>query len=266
MLISQGIEAIIEHEEEGWVLLVAQSEHGRALEAIRAYQAENRGWGWHRKVFKPGFAFDWSALGWVALILAFYVFDARFDLQAAGLMDSRAVTNGQWWRLFTAVWLHADASHIASNGVIGLLLLGLAMGRYGAGVGLLAAYLAGVAGNLLRWILWPGPSMSLGASGMVMGALGLIASQTFYLWKEAAQTRRYVVAGLAAGAMLFVLLGLTPGTDVLAHFGGFACGLVFGLGITRAVRLRERGRVNLVCGLVFTGLVILPWFLAFRAR
>src|SRR5215831_16712384 len=157
VLISQGIEAVIEHQEDGWILLIEQGEYARAREAIRAYENENRGWGWHRKVFKPGLAFDWSSIAWVGLILAFYVFDGRFDLQTIGVMDSRAVSHGEWWRLFTAVWLHADPPHVASNAAIGLLLLGLAMGRYGAGVGLLAAYLTGIAGNLLRWALWPGP-------------------------------------------------------------------------------------------------------------
>ena len=28
--------------------------------------------------------------------------------------------------------------------------------------------------------------------------------------------------------MLFVLLGLEPGTDVVAHFGGFVSGLILG--------------------------------------
>jgi membrane associated rhomboid family serine protease len=266
VLISQGIEAIIEHQEDGWVLVVDQAQHARALETIRTYENENRGWGWHRKVFKPGLAFDWSSVAWVALIVAFYAFDARSDLQTVGVMDSAAVSHGQWWRLFTAVWLHADPPHVASNAAIGLLLLGLAMGRYGAGVGLLAAYLAGVTGNLMRWIFWPAPSLSLGASGMVMGALGLLASQSFRVWREAPRMRRYVLAGLAAGLMLFVLLGLSPGTDVLAHFGGFTTGLLFGLGLTRTLRRHESGGTNLLCGLIFTLLVIVPWFLAFRAR
>ena len=266
VLISQGIEAIIEHADGMWVLLVDEKDRSRAVETIQTYQIENRGWGWHRKVFKAGFAFDWSSAAWVAVVIAFYALDSHLDLHRCGVMDSRAVSAGQWWRLFTSVWLHADASHIASNAVIGFLLLGLAMGRYGAGVALLAAYLAGIAGNVLRWGLWPEPSLSLGASGMVMGALGLLASQTFYLWRQAAETRRYVVAGLAGGVMLFVLLGLSPGTDVVAHFGGFAAGLGFGLALTRALRWRESGRMNLLCAFAFAGLVILPWFLAFRAR
>jgi membrane associated rhomboid family serine protease len=266
VLISQSIEAIIEHVEGGWILLVEQAEHARALEAIRAYQVENRGWGWHRKVFTPGLIFDSSSAGWVALVLAFYFVDARFGLKAAGFMNSEAVSSGEWWRLFTAIWLHADPSHVAGNAVFGFLLLGLAMGRYGAGVALIGCCLAGVIGNVLRWGLWPEPSLSLGASGMVMGALGLLGSQSFHLWRQGPQARRSVVAGVAAGLMLFVLLGLAPGTDVVAHLGGFAAGLVFGLALTKVSLWRENGPVNVVCGILFTGLVVLPWFLAFRAR
>jgi membrane associated rhomboid family serine protease len=101
---------------------------------------------------------------------------------------------------------------------------------------------------------------------MVMGALGLLGSQSFHLWRQGPQARRSVVAGVAAGLMLFVLLGLAPGTDVVAHLGGFAAGLVFGLALTKVSLWRENGPVNVVCGILFTGLVVLPWFLAFRAR
>ncbi len=87
-------------------------------------------------------------------------------------MDGAAVAHGQWWRLFTAIWLHADLAHLATNATIGLLLLGLAMGRYGTGAGLLAAYLAGAGGNLVAGLISLQPHRSLGASGMVIGCLG----------------------------------------------------------------------------------------------
>ena len=38
------------------------------------------------------------------------------------------------------MWLHADVGHFATNATFGLVLLGLVMGRYGTGVGLLAAH------------------------------------------------------------------------------------------------------------------------------
>jgi membrane associated rhomboid family serine protease len=143
-------------------------------------------------------------------------------------MDNAAVHAGEWWRLFTAMLLHADIAHLASNLSLGLVLLGLAMGRYGSGLGLLAAYLAGAAGNLAGLFVYPDQHLGLGASGMVMGGLGMLAVQSVTLLRRNPISRKQVWRGLAAGVLLFALFGLNPDTDVVAHFGGFVAGLVFG--------------------------------------
>ena len=153
------------------------------------------------------------------------------DLKAAGTMDSQLVRGGQWWRVFTAVTLHADAGHLASNLVTGVLLLGLAMGGYGPGKALLASFLAGVVGNLAGLVLLPGAYRSLGASGMVLGALGLLTVQSFSLWRSGESHRRLIIRAIAAGLLLLVLLGMNPHTDVLAHVGGFAGGCILGIAL-----------------------------------
>jgi hypothetical protein len=62
--------------------------------------------------------------------------------------------------------------------------------------------------------------------------------------------------------MLFVLFGLAPGTDVVAHFGGFVSGLVLGALLMRSQAVTHSGMANLVSGLGFALLVIIPWWLA----
>ena len=109
-----------------------------------------------------------------------------------------------------------SVGHFATNATFGLVLLGLVMGRYGTGAGLLATYLAGAGGNVIAWLLFTGPYRSVGASGMVLGCLGLLAVQSFSLWRQTPHAGKYIVSGIVGGVMLFVLLGLTPGTDVLA--------------------------------------------------
>src|SRR5215831_297931 len=86
VLISQGIEATIDRKDGDWMLLVEPPELARALDAIKKYQAENRGWRWHRRVFKPGLVFDWMSTGWVVLIIAFYLLDLRFDFRSVGIL------------------------------------------------------------------------------------------------------------------------------------------------------------------------------------
>jgi membrane associated rhomboid family serine protease len=287
VLLSQAIEATIESGDHGldWHLLVAAQDRERALEAIRLYQFENRRPRWSQEVIFQGLLFDWVSLVWLILLGVFFWVDASRDLFSAGAMDPVAVTHHQWWRLFTAVWLHADLGHLVSNATIGLVLLGLVMGSYGTGAGMLAAYLAGVGGNLCVWLLTAGSHLSLGASGMVMGCLGLLAAQSVWLWRHGLVAAKSFWSGLGGGLMLFVLLGLAPGTDVVAHAGGFATGIIFGallaLRPSLAVGLLSHpgelaehaktpafafsGCYNLLCGVIFAWLVVWPWWRALHS-
>ena len=266
VLVSQGIETTIDHAEDGagWGLVVSAQEYTNALRTLRQYRLENRGWPWQQAVFRPGLLFDWGSLAWVLLVCLFYSLSTHTDLQPAGLMDGPAVAHGQWWRLFTAMWLHADLAHLATNATIGVVLLGLAMGRYGTGAGLLAAYLAGAGGNLVTGLISLQPHRSLGASGMVTGCLGLLAVQSFSLWRQTPHALKYILSGICGGVMLFVLLALTPGTDVIAHLGGFASGLVLGALLSLVPAVAQMPRTNLLSGSLFALLVIVPWWLALR--
>jgi len=267
VLVSQGIETTIDPGENGsgWGLLVAGQDYGTAIKAIRQYHLENRGWPWQQQVFRQGFFFDWGALAWVLLAGLFFWLNVGTDLKTTGLMDGTAVAHGQWWRLFTAMWLHADLAHLATNATLGLVLLGLTMGRYGTGAGLLAAYLAGAGGNLIAGILSLQTHRSLGASGMVMGCLGLLAVQSLSLWRQTPHALKFILSGLCGGVMLFTLFALTPGTDVMAHLGGFVCGLLLGTVSNLAPAVAQKPRANLLAGLAFALLVVLPWWLALRS-
>src|ERR1700679_2995450 len=133
VLASQGIEHVIDRDEAtGWTLAVSAVDHEKALTVIRLYREENLHWRWRRPVFQPGLFFDWSSLAWVWLVILFYGWsEARPALRHVGMMTGAALAHGEWWRLFTATWLHADVGHLASNIVFGFLFLGLAMARYG---------------------------------------------------------------------------------------------------------------------------------------
>jgi rhomboid protease GluP len=267
VLVSQGIESVIEHGENGagWGLVVAGADYDKAIEAIRLYQLENRHWPWQRQIFQPEVLFDWASLPWVLLLGVFFWLDRElFDLRDIGVLDPRAVSHGQWWRLWTAMWLHADLAHLAANASIGFVLLGLVLGRYGTGIGLLAAYVAGAGGNLLVWLVSSGSPGSLGASGMVMGCVGLLAAQSLAYRQEGPRRAKYVLSGIVGGVMLFILLGTDPSTDVRAHLGGFVSGLLLGGLLAQARRLAQKAALNLSAGLVFTILVVWPWWLALK--
>ena len=265
VLASQGIAHIVDSADDtGWTLAVSAADHPAALDHIRLYRLENRHWRWQRPVFQPGMFFDGRAAAWVALIVFFHVWiQTRPDVRSSALMTGAVFSQGEAWRLFTATWMHADLSHLVTNAVFGFLFLGLAMGRYGPGVGLLAAGLAGVGGNLAGgWV--HGPALhGLGASGVVMGALGLLAFPSLILpRRRATYFRKLVGGGLVAGMFIFVMIGVDPSTDVVAHLGGFVTGWMFGWMLAPAARFTRRRWVDLAAIALYISLVLLPWGLA----
>ena len=269
VLASQGIETVIDRGEEGrdWQLLVHTLDHQRALAAIHLYRAENRGQIWRRKLPGTGLVFDARCIPWFFLLVILFAMSPAQGggLRTAGLMDSEAVRAGEWWRLFTAIMLHADIAHLAANVTTGILLLGLAMGTFGSGLGLLGAYLAGVGGNLAGLLLNPGIHRSLGASGMVTGALGLLAAQSLVMARIGTPARQLALRGLWAGVLLLVLFGFNPATDVLAHVAGFLTGVLLGgvLALLPA-RVIQLHWVNRLAEMFCAALVVWTWWLALR--
>jgi membrane associated rhomboid family serine protease len=267
VLASQEIAAIVNKTESGWVLLVDPPDLHRAQAALAQYQAENRGWRWQHHWPAGGVVFHWGSLLWVLAMAAIYFWSTvRFPwLRDAGMVDSKAIGAGQWWRLFTAITLHANLPHLIGNLSIGFVLLGLAMARYGPCIAVLAAFLAGAVGNCASVFFYPAPHDSLGASGMVTGALGLITVQIFTPRRKYPLRTRLLWRAGASGILLLALIGFSPGTDTAAHIGGFVAGAVFGLalGWVRPASL-QKAAPNLACGIALAGWVFATWWLASR--
>lgn len=265
VLISQGIESALERtpEDGAWLLAVSPADLDRAWASIRQYERENRRRRWQQPVRGTGLLFDWRAVFCLLPLAPIYFVTAAHDLlgkDSPVIMDNHAVWHGEWWRLFTSMTLHADPGHLANNLVTGILLLGLAMGSYGAGKALLGSYLSGVMGNLTGLFLLDDTHRSLGASGLVLGALGLLTVQSLSLWRAGESHRRLISRALVGGLLLLVLLGLNPQADVLAHVGGFAGGCLLG---TVLVFLPEKwtraALVDHAAGFICLALVLLTW-------
>jgi membrane associated rhomboid family serine protease len=265
VLASQGIaHRIASPDESGqWALQLAPDDLERAQVSVARYEAENAPRPWQQTLVERRLLFDWVALIWVALQVGIHALVAnRPTIEAAGIMHGTAVSNGEWWRLFTATQLHKDSGHLLSNVSIGFVLLALVMGRWGSATGWLAAVVAGVGGNLLNWMLQP-DRFSLGASGVVMGCLGLLALQPRQMFPLRAPMWRGVLAGVSGAVLLFVLLGLDPRADLLAHAGGFATGLMLAA-LLRAWPRLHNTRSEIAAAGLLTLAWLLPWWAAIQ--
>lgn len=272
VLVSQGIEATIERNAEAnaWHLVVNSPDYSRAVQAIRQYKAENPNRIWRQELPWTGLIFDWRCVLPMLFLVFLFALEAirNANLSGAGMMHNESVHQGQWWRLFTAVTLHGDLAHLMANALTGLFLLGLAMGAYGPGVGLLGSFLAGVAGNVVGLIFYSSAHRGLGASGMVMGALGLLAAQSFTLLRHGLTPRQLAARGVLSGCLLLVLLGFSPAqnVDVLAHVAGFVAGLGFGAGLAFCPpNLPQNLGVQRIGLAVCFALIGVTWCFALRA-
>lgn len=264
VLASQDIESTVVKipNGAGWRLMVAWDCHDRARSAIDQFLIENPPWKWRRPLPLPGVLFHWGVIAWTLAMVLFHGLQWMLgvDLAPQGCMHNAGFLAGQWWRPVTAVMLHADAGHLASNMGTGFVLVGLAMARYGPGWGLLGAYLAGVAGNLMGLACYPAIHRSLGASGMVMGALGMVCIQSLALRRDYPWASRFFCTAVTSGVFLFLLLGLNPDSDVVAHLGGFLGGLVAGGAMATGPRwFPDTSKGNTFAIILLLGLVLSAW-------
>jgi membrane associated rhomboid family serine protease len=264
VVLSQGIESTVLHDaaEGRWQLLVGAQDMAAAQDSIRLYEQENRAWPLRQPLPWVGASFDWTAVGWVGLIAVFFALQTQpgSSLEAVGVSRAGLVRAGEWWRPITATLLHADLGHLALNAVFGLMLLGMAMGRFGSGISLAVTLVGGALANAtpLLWREdWAG---SLGASAVVMAALGLLAGDAIMQQIQRRQPRRLVIQALAGGVMLFVLMGTSPSSDIPAHASGFVAGVMFGIPLAGLPLTTLRcARGNLVAGFLYCALVSGAW-------
>lgn len=262
VLASQGIEAAIEapNGDGPWTLRVPSAERARALEAIRLYRRENRRFAWRRELPPTSLVFHNAVLIWAVGLIVLH--GLQSPLLEPGRFDTAQFRQGAWWRAFTATTLHSDVAHLAANTLTGSVPLGLAMGRFGPGTALFLTLLGGAAGNLFAMTARGTPYLGLGASGVVLAAVGLLAGHAVTWWRVSRHATRHVVASVAASVFLFLVVGVDPAADVLAHLGGFLSGLL--LGALAAWGRWERRDTSL--GIAYAATLALSWILAVVRR
>jgi len=259
-LTSQDIEVGIERDATTgrWMLRVPAREELRARETLRRFLEENRGWSVRFNSLGEEWPLqlDWAALFWVSLLSVLHGMGATPARNT--LFQPRPFHSGEWWRAFTATWLHADLGHLAMNAIFGGLLMGLAMGRYGAGLAAACTLAAGAMANAIAPVFRPGDYTGLGASGVVMAALGMLTTNLTVLWKHGFRATRWIVPGLAGGTFLFLMLGMDPKADVLVHTLGFALGLPAGFAASW-IPSRHRPLASRIGWTLAALQILLPW-------
>ena len=129
-----------------------------------------------------------------------------------------AVLNGEVWRLFTSLFVHANIAHIAGN-MLFLFIYGLrAQEMFDLKEYMAIYFLSGLAGNALSLFT---DFFSVGASGAIFGVLGAVM---IYQRRSIGQS---IISALMYAFFLFVI-NIGPNVNFLAHLGGLVVGLALG--------------------------------------
>jgi rhomboid protease GluP len=148
------------------------------------------------------------------------------DLRNWGGNFGPMVIDGQYWRLFTYMFLHGGLAHIAGN-TFALLYIGLYLEPLLGKARYLAAYLlTGIFAGLVSMLMHD-HSVSVGASGAIFGMYGVFLSLLVARVITGAQ-RQTLLRSLLFFIVYNLLMGLQGNTDNSAHVGGLVSGMMIG--------------------------------------
>ena len=150
---------------------------------------------------------------------------------------------GQWWRLFSAAFLHLDPWHLYFN-MIGLLGFGSIVERaYGKSV-IMGVYLACIFAASSTSMVWHPFIVTLGASGGVFGLLGFLIPPLAAggLSVHSKRLRNPAQTFCVSLAFNLIISAIVPFIDNSAHIGGLTAGLGIGFAF---VLLGNRATVQL---------------------
>ncbi len=130
----------------------------------------------------------------------------------------------QPWRLVTACFLHGGLLHIVFNMWVLMDIGPIVEELYGSARYLFLYIVTGAAGYVASSMLG---KVSIGASGALLGLIGLLLAATSKRGNAAAQMLR---SQLIRWVIYIFVIGFLPGMgiDNAAHFGGLAAGFLLG--------------------------------------
>ena len=165
------------------------------------------------------------SLSWLTGRLTF----VEFNFGVAPLL----VAVGEWWRLVTATFIHANLMHILFN-MYALLVLGSTLERVVGATRFAAIYFtAGLGGSVATLCFAPVNTISVGASGAIFGLMTATIVVGRRLHVDTSQIMFWLGLNIVFGFIV-------PGIDWRAHLGG----AVFGAIAAQIVTIRRGATTN----------------------
>lgn len=151
------------------------------------------------------------------------------------------VSAGQYWRIFTAMFLHFDITHIALN-MLSLYFIGSAVEIfYGKWRYIVMYLLTGIIGGIVTYYFIPQDFLAAGASGAIAGVFGAFGSFFFINRRTLGPAANAMLGQWAFWLLLNVVFDASfPGINWQDHLGGLIAGLILGIVLIPPLRRVRR--------------------------
>ncbi|ANE53541.1 hypothetical protein SY85_16055 [Flavisolibacter tropicus] len=181
-----------------------------------------------------------------------------FEPSSDGLINwganfSPYTLSGEWWRLFTSMFMHIGVIHLLLN-MYGLFMVGAYLEpMLGARTFSIAYICTGIAATLVS-IEWHDSNMvGAGASGAIFGMFGVFLALLLTNLIPA-KPRKEMLTSISILVGYNLINGLKDGVDNAAHVGGLISGLVAGFVIYLSIKKPSLKTAVILLLLVTTGL------------
>ena len=180
-----------------------------------------------------------------------------FDM---GAMQPIAVADGQFWRLFTAMFLHAGLLHVALNAYFFYLFGRMVEASFGRTWMVLIYVVAGFLASVASYAFGPVTTLAVGASGAISGVFGAFIAYNYrrrQIASNAANLRMALTVILLNALIAFAYRSI----DWRAHVGGLVAGFALGYLADGSGPARQRAVVRFagVATLVVIGIALVLW-------
>lgn len=270
VLSAVGISHQVSQTPEKAILQVSPDNLHAAQFQIQAYAEENKNWPPKPDnsvesfvpFLQPPTLLLIGALALFFSVTGSWSAQSLWFTQGAGNAQ-RILQHHEYYRLVTALTLHADTVHLLGNCFFGGFLFHFFCKLTGNGIGMFAMLTTATLGNYINVRLHGDQHLFVGFSTAVFAIIGMLAT----LNRHNRISKHYVrVIPFMAGTALLAMIGSSgERTDLGAHLFGLCCGFGTGwlLGRPLLLRLRDSMLLQTILFILSCGIIVFAWKAAF---